>query len=154
VYATSYLQRTQVSTTTSTRRCITISKHSSSCLLCLHTTGITTYFIGVSFKQQRSCSISPDVAVCSGYVVLLTNDHAAVYTLMTCICMRFLTVYRHHVLCTAWSPDGKRFASADRKGAYTIHYEGVNHACNFMHTLYTASMHMYSFTSAVYCCSI
>ncbi len=24
--------------------------------------------------------------------------------------------HRHHVLCTAWSPDGRHFASADKKG--------------------------------------
>ena len=26
------------------------------------------------------------------------------------------TGHKHHVLCTAWAPDGSRFASADKVG--------------------------------------
>jgi ribosome assembly protein 4 len=28
--------------------------------------------------------------------------------------------HRNHVLCTAWSPDGKRFASADKNGVVIL----------------------------------
>lgn len=35
----------------------------------------------------------------------------------SCFAARYTCAgHRHHVLCTAWSPDGKRFASADKSG--------------------------------------
>ena len=39
----------------------------------------------------------------------------------TCFMARFTCVgHKHHVLCTAWSPDGRRFASADKSGEVSL----------------------------------